>query len=173
MFKQFLTITILSLFMFSACKKEGCTNDKASNFNAEAKKDDGSCIFPDPEPANYCGLGNLFCVNIDGQVYASEEVELIELPTSNLIYWHAHNPDNEVQIYIYGEGIGEYEVDTTEEVGTAKIQVHLPGEVQFATSGTVEISTWNESPGITGTFHGAFEDGRTLSDGHFFDVVKL
>ncbi len=29
-----------------ACKKKGCTNPNATNYSAEAKKDDGSCILP-------------------------------------------------------------------------------------------------------------------------------
>lgn len=44
-----------------SCKKEGCTDSTATNYNEEAKKDDGSCKFetktPEPEelviPANY------------------------------------------------------------------------------------------------------------------------
>ena len=33
--------------MLMACKKEGCTDATAVNYNEEAKKDDGSCKFED------------------------------------------------------------------------------------------------------------------------------
>lgn len=36
--------------MLSSCQKEGCTNKDAINYDASAKKDDGSCIFPTPDP---------------------------------------------------------------------------------------------------------------------------
>lgn len=34
----------------TSCKKEGCTDEKATNYNADAKKDDGSCEYPAPTP---------------------------------------------------------------------------------------------------------------------------
>ncbi len=32
-----------------SCKKEGCTDETASNYNEKAKKDDGSCVFDESE----------------------------------------------------------------------------------------------------------------------------
>ncbi|TXC78817.1 hypothetical protein [Luteibaculum oceani] len=31
---------------FTQCKKEGCTDPNANNYNTEAKKSDGSCTYP-------------------------------------------------------------------------------------------------------------------------------
>lgn len=45
-----ISIIGLSLITFVSCKKEGCTDTTATNYNSEAKKDDGSCVYPDPEP---------------------------------------------------------------------------------------------------------------------------
>ena len=45
---------VASSLVFAGCKKEGCMDSKATNYDAEAKKDDGSCVFPEPpivEPA--------------------------------------------------------------------------------------------------------------------------
>lgn len=46
---RILLIGIMLLGIMS-CKKEGCTDSAAINYDAEAKKDDGSCIFPQPDP---------------------------------------------------------------------------------------------------------------------------
>lgn len=40
-----LGISLLISFTFTSCKKSGCTNETAKNFNADADKDDGSCIY--------------------------------------------------------------------------------------------------------------------------------
>jgi len=44
----FLTVTIfMGVLLFAGCKKEGCTNLNADNYNKKADIDDGSCIFLD------------------------------------------------------------------------------------------------------------------------------
>jgi hypothetical protein len=58
-----LIIILLSVVSVS-CKKEGCTDIAATNYNAEAKKDDGSCTYPNPTPdprAPY--LGTYTCLD--------------------------------------------------------------------------------------------------------------
>lgn len=47
---RILLIGIILTGLFISCKKEGCTNSASTNYDAKAKKDDGSCIFPEPEP---------------------------------------------------------------------------------------------------------------------------
>lgn len=41
-----LALTITGLLIISSCSKKGCTDPKANNYDAEAKKDDGSCVLP-------------------------------------------------------------------------------------------------------------------------------
>jgi len=58
---------------FTSCKKKGCTDSKATNYDSEAKKDDESCKFPPPPPVvttcisdnhtgTYTGAGTLLNV---------------------------------------------------------------------------------------------------------------
>lgn len=42
--KSFLLIAAISSVAFVSCKKKGCTDPTATNYSAEAEKDDGSCI---------------------------------------------------------------------------------------------------------------------------------
>lgn len=43
--KQLFLTTLAVSFLFFACKKEGCTDATAINYNKKAKKDDGSCQY--------------------------------------------------------------------------------------------------------------------------------
>ena len=44
--KKLLYLCLAVAFIFTACKKEeGCTNSMATNYNADAEEDDGSCTY--------------------------------------------------------------------------------------------------------------------------------
>ncbi len=43
--KNKLSLLLLVAFSLFACKKEGCTDEKADNFNKDAKKNDSSCTY--------------------------------------------------------------------------------------------------------------------------------
>lgn len=45
-FGTMLLMAVLAVSVVS-CKKEGCTDEMATNYNSKAKKDDGSCLFPE------------------------------------------------------------------------------------------------------------------------------
>ena len=49
--KLIIGLGLLMAMSAVACKKEGCTDPTAANYNDKAKKDDGSCTFAESEPA--------------------------------------------------------------------------------------------------------------------------
>lgn len=42
---KFSAILMMALLAFASCKKEGCTDGNATNFDEDAKKDDGTCTY--------------------------------------------------------------------------------------------------------------------------------
>lgn len=47
---NYFFVLIIGFLFVTSCKKKGCIDETATNYNSEAKKDDGSCIYPDPDP---------------------------------------------------------------------------------------------------------------------------
>lgn len=54
--KSIYLLSIVCLFCFSACKKLGCTDENATNYEEISQKNDGSCTYT-------CTLGIWFDVN--------------------------------------------------------------------------------------------------------------
>ena len=52
MIKKILVLTVAATLLM-ACKKEGCTDASATNYNTKAKKDDGSCKFENSAGDSY------------------------------------------------------------------------------------------------------------------------
>lgn len=56
------TLCFLGILSLSACKKEGCTNMDAINYDKEADNDDGTCNF---QAANFVGTYNVTGTKVD------------------------------------------------------------------------------------------------------------
>jgi hypothetical protein len=58
--KSFASLSIAAVLICTtlSCKKEGCTDATATNYNSEAKKDDGSCTYPPVVDPRDAFLGN-------------------------------------------------------------------------------------------------------------------
>lgn len=74
---------------FSACKKKGCTNPLATNYNAEANKDDGSCILPDPTPV----ITTPFTAKIDGVEFVENALTATIAPFTQTLNIEATRTD--------------------------------------------------------------------------------
>lgn len=44
-----LSLAVITVLLFQSCKKEGCTDSTANNYSAEAKKDNGTCVYGNGE----------------------------------------------------------------------------------------------------------------------------
>lgn len=93
---RFLYSVIAASIVLSACKKEGCTDEAALNYNENAKKDDGSCEYPPqltdyvvPSTYEFTDAAGNSTVNYSGQTerldQLSEMVTLMKSGTTQVV----------------------------------------------------------------------------------------
>lgn len=95
-----MAITLLGASaLMTACKKEGCTDSTATNYNEKAKKDDGTCIYPEAKTPVI--IQNPVASNpsdtTTGTLKAPDTKNLVELGS-------AESTDAEAIIRVYGDG---------------------------------------------------------------------
>ncbi len=123
----FLFATSL-IWGLSSCKKKGCTDSKATNYDSKAKKDDGSCVFPVVEPQDdntneeiSINSNPLYYFKIDGNVQDSRTKQnVVQINDSGSDYmesdfYYGSNP-SQVGVQITREGLANPSTLTNSEI---------------------------------------------------------
>lgn len=84
--KSLFLLLFFSVLAFSSCKKEGCTNNNADNFDTEAKKEDNTCL------------------------YSASAIFWIDASTSNS---YQSSFVNELKVYVDGSYIGKMSTNSS------------------------------------------------------------
>lgn len=118
------SLLLLSIFLliggifFQSCKREGCTNSRAENYDSKAKTDDGTCIVK--------GCTDITATNYDSE--ATQEDGSCVYPKGELIFYTDAD---------YGVGIIEV---TVEEVSAGTItKYYSSGEPECGSEGCVTV----------------------------------
>lgn len=75
--KKIIILLLLSAAAITSCKKEGCIDQAATNYNVEADVDDGSCTYPPDPRAPY--LGNYWVTDSLWLLGSFNEVQIYTL----------------------------------------------------------------------------------------------
>lgn len=152
--KIIILSVVLSSTVFVGCKKDDDEEPKKTTPTA-------------------CNGGN-FCMIYDG-VQKSGTATFKTLTNGNKrIYWENGSTSNfeQVELDINGSGVGEYNIETSGNVGTAEFEFFsIANGVAEGISGKVIITKYDPSgSGVSGTFYANTDNGKTVSDGKFIDV---
>ena len=116
----------LSGLMLMACKKEGCTNPSADNYNSKAKKDDGSCVYgSNPNGSNPNNPNQNLPINLTGT------------ENSDIIITNQSNDPNVADYYI--DGNWEINAEVTIEPGV-RIMMKSDASIKVLQNGSLNAT---------------------------------
>tara|TARA_B100001173_G_C15991031_1_gene549010 strand:+ start:934 stop:1659 length:726 start_codon:yes stop_codon:yes gene_type:complete len=70
--KKILSILLLFSICFVSCKKKGCIDSSASNYDSNAKTNDGSCVYTNSSSQDSSSGDFMFSITIDGITHKTE-----------------------------------------------------------------------------------------------------
>jgi len=196
--KLIIPALLIGAFSFgvSSCgKKEGCTDNEALNYDADAEEDDGSCEYPaiegctDSTATNYnaeatvddgsceyapelpCDEGVEFCMDFGGTEHSGDVTVNNYTGTQHRIYWENGTGTSfeQVELDVFATDAGTYDIASSGADGTSSFEYwHATNGVKEATSGSVEITTFDfGGDGLTGTFDVTLDDGTVVTGGFY------
>lgn len=113
----FITALLFGSFTLQSCKKEGCTDEAATNYDEEAKKDDDSCEYADEitftitTPAEGSTYGKDETVHISAMIESTGELHGYEVVIRNVsndneeVFRHSESETHESMIHIHQEWV--------------------------------------------------------------------
>lgn len=142
----FFPLIILALISVS-CKKKGCTNSSASNYNSKATKDDGSCVYdtnnPNPTNQTYLFTGSFNFVDRNEILEFKGVTNLV--PYENPVAGYMGSGDSIIQL--------QFKQYNSSRWITIRLETHngntiVPGTYDFATPSSIHrVSVTSSSEG--------------------------
>lgn len=117
--KKTLVLLLIGMgaFGFNSCKKKGCTDNSAVNYNTKAKKDDGSCLY---KPMITLNGQATISINV-GSSYADAGASAVNKDGSSV----AVNTTNDVDSSTVGTYYVNYSATNANGTATAKRRVDV------------------------------------------------
>lgn len=152
-----ITLCCIGLTLTS-CKKKGCIDATATNYNSKANKDDGSCIYPLAEPTPLV-ITVPFTAKVDGVEFVETTLTGTYSSTTQRIVIEAQNADQAIKICVPSSIMpGEYSF-ADPNTGSQAAYFTDGGNLSGAATGTGSltiVSNTVPSAGTSGHISGMF-----------------
>lgn len=177
-------IAIVSLsILIASCRKEGCTNETAFNFSADAKKDDGTCKYDNMATIKFTqswdgvnvtesdfGATNIKYINAKGD---SLSITRLRYSISDIRFYKADGDSVTIDMY--------HLIDVSDAVTLTRILSEKLAPIEYTGIGfnfgftpednidgaypDLNLATWNWPLGIGGGYH------QMQMEGNFIDSI--
>lgn len=147
-FRMFLLTSSLVLLMITGCKqKEGCTDPTATNYDPEAKKDDGSCTYA---PPNY-DLTKLNAIKVSSAPLVDGNFESVwaNAPSLTIALGETNDPPNDPSQITNCAGCHSYNsnITVTLKAVYTETDVYIYSEWNDPTASFTRDASWSFATG--------------------------
>ncbi len=188
--KYLLILCLMTGFISSCGKEEGCTDATAANYDAEAEEDDGSCIYDTASCSDgiqnqdetgidcggvcaSCGTPNTVTVQLDGNTWETGNTSVTS--GASIVITAIDADNSRLELTIADDALGAHDEFTGKYIPEAG------GAVIYVTGSTDPTSlqiTESGSGKLSGTFSGIFKysdlQGNVMSvefsEGSFYQL---
>lgn len=126
-----LLIVGLSALVIMACRREGCTDQTATNYDKKAKNDDGSCIYGNGDPNNPNNPNQTLPINLTGT------------ESADITIGYVGGSPNQVQYYI--DGSWNINSNVTVEPGV-RIEMRSDATITIGPDGSLNATGTTSKP---------------------------
>ena len=193
-----IALAVGLVFTLDSCKKSGCIDETALNYDSEAEEDDGSCEYEEvvegstdstatnynananvddgtctyPVATNPCAGEAEFCMDFGGTSKSGEATVTDYGNGQWRIYWTTGTDYEQLELDVFGSDVGTYDISDSKAAGTSSFEYyHATDGVEEGASGSVVIDTWDPTgDGITGTFFVTTANGVEVTDGNVWEA---
>lgn len=164
----FLAVGLILL----SCNKKGCADPFADNYDANVKKAKNSECTYNGLSESPCGNQVQFCAKLDTLQLSGAITQTDGNNNSIILNWQDNSgaTNQSIEIEIFKPQKGNFVADGSFEDGTFTVLYSDGQTTQYDVSGTMKITEYSNTNGLSATFSSDLTNGKKLTKGFLHRV---